>query len=52
MVEPYLGDPEMNETLADLATKFVMKRLADDHLGLGVLVLPEETGLRNPCAEK
>jgi hypothetical protein len=47
MVEPYLGDPEMVETLSDLATKYTMKRLADDHLGLGALVLPEETGRRD-----
>jgi hypothetical protein len=50
IVAPYLLDGEMVETLSDLATKLTMKRFADDHLGLGGIVIPDETGLRNPTA--
>ena len=32
MVEPYLGDPEMNETLSGLACRYVTEQLAHDRL--------------------
>jgi hypothetical protein len=41
MVASYLKDGEMVETLGDMATKYVMKRMANDHLGLGSLVEPD-----------
>jgi hypothetical protein len=41
LVASYLKDGEMVETLGDMATKYVMKRMADDHLGLGPLVEPD-----------
>jgi hypothetical protein len=41
LVESYLKDGEIAETLADMACRYVMKRLAGDHLGLGPLVEPD-----------
>ena len=39
MVKSYLKD----ETLSDLACRYVMKRLADDHLGISGIEIPEES---------
>ena len=51
MVEPYLLDDEMGETLANLATKYVMKRLADDHLRMSWIEIPEETVCKTRAPE-
>jgi hypothetical protein len=42
MVESYLSDPEIGETLSDSACQYVIRRLADDHLGLRAIDMPEE----------
>ena len=42
LVESYLSDPEIGETLSDLACRYVMRRLADDHLGLGGIEIADD----------
>lgn len=43
MVEKYFRDGEIVETLGDLAVEYVMKSLADDHLGFCGIDIPEES---------
>jgi hypothetical protein len=37
-----LADGEVASTLSELACRYVMKAIADDHLGLGKIEIPEK----------
>jgi hypothetical protein len=53
MVESCFRDGEIAAVLSDLACRYVMRRLADDHLGLGRIEIPEEAPRQDekPSAE-
>ncbi len=53
MVASCFRDGEVVEVLSDLACRYVMRRLADDHLGLGRIEIAEEAPRRDekPSAE-
>ncbi len=42
LIEPYFSDGEIVRTLGDLACRYVMKALADDHLGITGITIPEK----------
>jgi len=43
LVTSYFQDGEIVGTLSELACRYVMKALADDHLGISGIEIPEET---------
>jgi len=48
LVEPCLADPEIGEMFADLVCRYVMRRLADDHLGLGRIEITDDSRHEDP----
>ena len=50
LVEYDLADGEIGETLEYFATKYVMKRLADDHLGLRGFEMTDSGETRPPAS--
>jgi hypothetical protein len=42
LVASYLTDGEIGDTMSDLVSRYVMQQLADDHLGLRAIEMPEE----------
>jgi hypothetical protein len=48
MVESYFRDGEILATASELACRYVMRRLADDHLGLGRIEITDDSRHEDP----